>query len=82
VHEFSKKVEKTTLSKKDRKKACASERDPYNAPPSTRRHASLSAVSREDKEKKILKNWVDSERGKRNIRHLATAGRMPGRTAL
>ncbi|WP_226574559.1 hypothetical protein [Mangrovibacter yixingensis] len=52
AHEFNKKVEKDTLRKKDLKKACASEWDPYNAPPSTRQHASLSAVSREDKEKK------------------------------
>ncbi|MDU1515518.1 MAG: hypothetical protein E7E41_24615, partial [Klebsiella oxytoca] len=33
---------------------------------------SLHTNSRLVEEKKILKNGVDSERGKRNIRHLAT----------
>jgi len=35
--DHSKKNDKTPVRKKDRKKACAKNWDPYNAPPSTRR---------------------------------------------
>jgi len=34
--DFGEKNEKRTVSRKDRKNACAKNWDPYNAPPSTR----------------------------------------------
>ena len=51
---------------------CRRSRTPYNAPPSTRRMWITSHKQPVGWREKILKNGVDSERGKRNIRHLAT----------
>ncbi|MDQ2308765.1 hypothetical protein [Pluralibacter gergoviae] len=64
----SKANEKRANGKKIAKKGCAKKWDPYNAPPSTRSNGKQAAGLKE----KALKNGVDSERGKRNIRHLAT----------
>ena len=68
-HLSSEKDEKQAFRKKDRKSTCAKNRDPYNAPPSRRNSESLHKLSKTIREK-ILKLRVDSERGKRNIRHL------------
>jgi hypothetical protein len=70
VQDLYGKAEKTSVERKDRKKACAKKWDPYNAPPLTRNNA----LRRTGQKEKILKFRVDSERGKRNIRHLATVG--------
>ncbi|PSS44567.1 hypothetical protein C6560_23325 [Enterobacter sp. FS01] len=49
-------------------KGCGPGRTPYNAPPSTRNNGKQAAGSAG----KSVKLSLDSERGKRNIRHLAT----------
>ncbi|XIH29855.1 hypothetical protein C1N72_19175 [Pantoea ananatis] len=59
--------------------ACQLRRTPYNAPPLTRHNGLRNAVfSRRlpgfSAGEKLLKKEVDSEGGKRNIRHLATDG--------
>ncbi|EWY51110.1 hypothetical protein K427_28535 [Escherichia coli MP1] len=69
--ECSKKGEKTTNRKKDQKSTCAKNWEPYNAPPLRRQRETLHKIVVTTK-RKILKFRVDSERGKRNIRHLAT----------
>ncbi|WP_312952794.1 hypothetical protein, partial [Superficieibacter sp.] len=65
--DHSEKAEKATVGKKDRKKACAKNWDPYNAPPLRRQCETLHKMV-VTTQRKILKNGVDSERGKRNIR--------------
>ncbi|HBJ0401636.1 TPA: hypothetical protein LAN19_004212 [Escherichia coli] len=68
----AKRVKKQQTEKKDQKNTCAKNWDPYNAPPLRRQRETPSQDGRNNEEKKILKFRVDSERGKRNIRHLAT----------
>ena len=58
---------------------CGLRRTPYNAPPSTRRMWITSHKQPVRLKRKILKFRVDSERGKRNIRHLATVSWKPRR---
>ncbi|WP_444878294.1 hypothetical protein [Citrobacter koseri] len=58
---FSKKIQKTLVQKNGIP----------NAPPLRRQSETLHKMVGTTK-RKILKNGVDSERGKRNIRHLAT----------
>ncbi|WP_410742832.1 hypothetical protein [Citrobacter koseri] len=71
AQECSERGKKQAFSKKDPKNACAKKWDPYNAPPLRRQSGTLHKMVGTTK-RKILKNGVDSERGKRNIRHLAT----------
>jgi len=54
VRDLSEKGEKTTISKKDRKKACAKKWDPYNAPPLRRQCETLHEMV-ETTKRKILK---------------------------
>ncbi|WBU49785.1 hypothetical protein PF050_02250 [Kosakonia pseudosacchari] len=52
VRDRNEKNEKTAVRKKDRKKTCAKNWDPYNAPPLTRQRESLHEIVGETKEKK------------------------------
>ena len=67
----AKRVKKQQTEKKDQKSTCAKNWEPYNAPPLRRQRETLHKIVVTTK-RKILKFRVDSERGKRNIRHLAT----------
>ncbi len=48
------KCENSAVGKKDRKKACALKRDPYNAPPLTRNNGTHAAGSAENSVNKRL----------------------------
>ncbi|HEM6632013.1 TPA: hypothetical protein U2I12_004739, partial [Citrobacter farmeri] len=63
----AKGMKKQQTKKKDPKKSCAKNWDPYNAPPLRRQSETLHKMVVTAK-RKILKIRVDSERGKRNIR--------------